>query len=261
MKILAALLPIALAGCSVYAPDAGWEVVMVEKPMFFGHGGVDPDPVRTGLSYGAFTTDGIRVYMQPRKFEVLMPDTMTSDGVPIEFHAIMVLQVTDSVDLIKNFGPYWYTNNIEEPFKTMVRQAVRKRGMNETAISTKALEAIDLEIKNDLTEFLTEKKLPVRLVTMTVGRANPPDAIKHQRIETAAQEQRIQTEMQIKLAEDQRKLAEQARAEADQAYRNGIGLSPEQYVQLKNIEMQARVCADKGCTFIIGGVVPVANVK
>jgi hypothetical protein len=49
---------------------------------------------------------------------------MTSDGVPITFHAITVLQVTDSVSLIKNFGPDWYKNNLEEPFKTMVRQAV-----------------------------------------------------------------------------------------------------------------------------------------
>src|SRR2546429_7360718 len=36
--------------------------------------------------------------------------------------------------------------------------------------------------------------LPLKLVTMTVGRANPPDAIKHQRIETAAQEQRSNTD-------------------------------------------------------------------
>jgi len=44
---------------------------------------------------------------------------------------------------------------------------------------------------------------------MTVGRANPPDAIKNQRIETATQEQRIQTEQQTKLAEVQRKSAEE----------------------------------------------------
>ena len=45
--------------------------------------------------------------MQPMKVETEMQDTMTSDGVPISFHAIMVLQVTDSVSLIKNFGPQW----------------------------------------------------------------------------------------------------------------------------------------------------------
>ena len=139
---------------------------------------------------------------------------MTSDGVPISFHAIIVVQVTDSVSLIKNFGPNWYSNNLQEQFATMVRQAVRKRGMNETAISTTALDAIDAEIRDALTAFIKDKVLPVRLVTMTVGRANPPDAIKNQRIETATQEQRIQTERQTKLAEDERMKAEQSRANA-----------------------------------------------
>jgi regulator of protease activity HflC (stomatin/prohibitin superfamily) len=253
---------LALSGCSVYSPDAGHEVVLIEKPWFFGHGGVDAEPVKTGRTFTAITTDGIDVYMQPQKFDVELPDTMTSDGVPITFHAITVMQVTNSVSLIRSFGPDWYRNNLEEPFKTMVRQAVRKRGMNETAISTTALDAIDAEIREALVGFIKDKGLPVQLVTMTVGRANPPDAIKNQRIETAAQEQRVQTEKQIKLAEDQRKMAEQSRAAADNAYRQAIGLSPEQYVQLKRIEMEAKVCADGKCTFIENGsAIPAFNVR
>ncbi|MGD0297117.1 MAG: hypothetical protein ABSE86_08370 [Bryobacteraceae bacterium] len=68
----------------------------------------------------------------------------------------------------------------------MVRQAVRKRGMNETAISTTALDSINAEIHDNLIAFFKDKGLPVRLITMTAGKANPPDAIKHQRIDTAA---------------------------------------------------------------------------
>jgi regulator of protease activity HflC (stomatin/prohibitin superfamily) len=250
-------------GCSFKSPDAGHEIVLIEKPIIFGHGGVDPQPVRTGLTITAITTDGVDVSMQPMKFDTELPDTMTSDGVPITFHAIMVVQVTDSVTLIKNFGPDWYKNNVEEQFKTMVRQAVRKRGMNETAISTSALDEIDAEIRDNLIAFFKEKNLPVRLITMTVGKANPPDAIKRQRIDTAAQEQRIQTEKQTKLAEDQRKMAEQSRADADNAYRESMHLSPEQFIQLKAIEMQSRVCGPEGkagCTFIQnGGATPVYN--
>ena len=33
-----------------------------------------------------------------------LDDTMTQDGVPLSFHAIMVLKVTDSVNLIKILG-------------------------------------------------------------------------------------------------------------------------------------------------------------
>jgi len=255
-------LAVSLSGCSSYSPDAGHEVVLVEKPWVFGHGGVDSEPVKTGRTFTAFTTDGIDVYMQPQKLETELPDTMTQDGVPITFHAIMVLQVVDSVSLIKNFGPDWYKNNMEEPFKTMIRQAVRKRGMNETAISTTALDAIDNEIRDELVAFIREKKLPIQLVTMTVGKANPPDAIKNQRIETATQEQRIQTEKQTKLAEDQRQQAEQSRANADNAYREAMHLSPEQFIQLEMIKMQKDVCGGSGkasCTFIQNGAAPVYN--
>jgi regulator of protease activity HflC (stomatin/prohibitin superfamily) len=263
-KILAILLPalaLMLTGCSSVTPDAGHQAVLVEKPIIFGSGGVDPTPVQAGRTFIAWTTQDIDVNMMPTKYEMEMPDIMTSDGVPITFHAIAILQVTDSVSLIKTFGPDWYKNNLEEQFKTMVRQAVRKHGMNETAISTAALDEIDSEIKLELEKFLKEKNLPVKLVTMTVGKANPPDAIKNQRIETAAQEQRIQTEKQTKLAEDQRMMAERSRSEADNAYRESMHLSPEQFIELKRIEMLRAVCEHTTCTFINGGVTPVLPVK
>jgi len=269
----ATLVPIAFAviamgmivSCRSYAPNAGHEIVLVKKPIFFGHGGVDPDPVKTGRTYAAISTDGVDVYMQPQKYDVNLPDTMTKDGVPIEFHAIMVLKVTDSVALIRNFGPAWYSNNLEEPFRTMVRQAVRRRGMNETAISTTALDDIDNEIRDQLRIFIKEKGLPVELVTMTVGRANPPDSVKTQRIATATQEQRIQTEQQTKLAEDQRAAAETSRARADNAYREALGLSPQQFIQLETVKMQRDVCGEQGkatCTFIqAGGAQPVYDLN
>jgi regulator of protease activity HflC (stomatin/prohibitin superfamily) len=263
MKLLSMMfMTLVLCACSSYGPDAGHEVVLIEKPWIFGHGGVVDEPVKTGLTFTAWTTNGVDVNMQPQKHEVEMDDTMTSDGVPISFHAIVVLQVTDSVTLIRSFGPLWYENNLLEPFRTMVRQAVRKHGMNETAISTTALDDIDAEIRDSLVAFISDKRLPVRLVTMTVGRANPPDSIKHQRIETATQEQRIQTEKQTKLAEDQRLQAEQSRAAADNAYREAMHLSPEQFIQLETIKMQAAVCGPAGkanCTFIQNGASPVLS--
>lgn len=253
-----------LIGCHSVAPNAGHEIVLIKKPIFFGHGGIDPEPVKTGRTYAALSTDGIDVNMQPQKFDVELPDTMTKDGVPITFHAIMVLKVTDSVTLIRSFGPDWYSNNLEEPFRTMIRQAVRRRGMNETAISTTALDEIDNEIHDQLLIFIKQKGLPIELVTMTVGRANPPDSVKNQRIETATQEQRIQTEQQRKLAEDQRASAETSRARADNAYREAMGLSPQQFIQLETVKMQREICGEQGkatCTFIQNGAQPVYDLN
>ncbi len=261
--VVALLIVIAVlfVSCSSVTPDAGHEVVLIEKPLLFGHGGVDPDPVRTGRTFTAITTQGVDVNMQPQKFEAELKDTMTSDGVPLDFHSVAVLQVTDSVRLIKSFGPNWFQNNLEQPFLTSIRQAVRKHGMNETAISTTAIDAIDEEIRASLSKFIADKALPLQLITLTVGRANPPDSVKNQRVETAAQQQRIQTETQKKLAEDARLQAEQSRAAADNAYREAMHLSPEQFIQLETLKMQTTVCGinHSTCTFIQNGATPVYN--
>ena len=248
-----AVLAVSLMGCKSVAPDAGHEVVLVEKPMFFGHGGIDPEPVRTGRTFVAATTDGIDVNMQPVLFQQDLPDTMTADGVPVSFHAIMNIQITDSVKLISLFGPNWYANNLDAPFMSLVRQQVRQHGMNEVAISASAIDTIDAEITRGLNSFITSKKLPVQLITLTIGRAIPPDAVKNQRIETATQEQRIQTEQQKKLAEDARAQSEQSRAKADNAYREAMQLSPEQFIQLETVKMMERACSNGNCTFVPPG--------
>jgi hypothetical protein len=68
----------------------------------------------------------------------------------------------------------------------------------------------------------------------------------------------------MKLAEDQRMAAEQSRANADNAYREAMHLSPEQFIQLETIKMQSIVCGPLGkatCTFIQNGAAPVYNLN
>lgn len=263
--VLAALLLLTVVGSVIglttAEPDAGHEAVLVEKPFLFGSGGVDDTPITTGRKFIARTTTAIYINMQPQQFPVHFDDLMSSDGVPLDFDAVIRLQVTNSVILIKNFGPHWYDNNIEKEFANRVRQAVRKHGMNDTAISTSAIEAIDDEVSKAMETYIKSAGLPLKLIQITVGKANPPDSVKDQRIETAAQEQRALTEQKRKLAEDQRKEAEKSRAEADNAFRNAMDMSPEQYLRLENIKMQRDVCAGGKCTFILtdGKVSPIIN--
>lgn len=233
----------------------GEEAVLVKQPkwFFWEDGGLVSTPVRTGQMWVAYTTTSTTVDMKPQQFEVNLDDFMTSDGVPLDFHAVIRLRVVDSVKMVEGFGTDWYKNNIAMEFTTRVRQQVKKHGMNETAIETKAIEEIDAEVKKGLTSYITEKKIPVFLMDVTVGKANPPDPVKSQRIETAQQQQRIISEAQRKLAEDARKMAEQSRAAADNAYRNAMSLDPNQFLALEAIKMQHEVCAKGGCTFLIGG--------
>jgi regulator of protease activity HflC (stomatin/prohibitin superfamily) len=263
-RMLLPALLLACTGCTVVSPDAGQEAVLIDKPVLFGHGGVRAEPVLPGLSYTWFSTEKIYVNMLPEQYDGNFTDLMSSDGVPLDFHAIIRLQVTDPVALVKNFGRDWYKNNVEQEFFNKVRSAVKKHGMNETAIQTTAIDEIDAEVSREMSGYLEQSKLPVRLVKITVGKANPPDAVRNQRVETAQQEQRVLTEQKRDLAEQARKAAELSRAEASNAYRVAMDLDPAQFVEMERIKMQASVCANKDakCTFIIGAQpTPVLGVK
>lgn len=251
---VAVLVLVSTACVRTVSPDVGEEAVLIYKPWFFGHGGVDPTPVKTGRSIEWMSTSFVYVNMQPQQFEGNFADLMSSDGVPLDFHTSIRLQVTDSVRLISQFGPNWYAANVEQAFFNRVRTAVKKHGMNETAINTDAVEAIDAEVSSELEAYITSLDLPVKLLSVTVGKANPPDAVKNQRVETAQQEQRVLSEAKRDLAEQARKAAETSRAQADNAYRNALGLNPEQFVELERIRMQKEVCGTQGtgCTFIVG---------
>lgn len=252
----------ALAACHAVSPDFGEEAVLIRKPWFFGSGGVVPEPVPPGLRWVAWTTDHVIVNMQPQQFGVHFEDLMSSDGVPLDFDAVLRLQVTSSVRLVSEFGTDWFERNVAAEFQNRVRQSVRKHGMNETAISTAAIEEIDAEVTAAMEEYLREANLPLRLIQVTVGRANPPDAVKDQRVATATEQQRQLTEQQRKLAEDARLEAERSRAAADNAYRNSLGLTPAQFIQLQAIDMQREACTGGStCTFVInGGAVPTISV-
>ena len=251
------------AGCSRVDPGAGYEAVLVRQPWIVGHGGVDSTSIKTGLTYVAPSTTAIYVDMRPITEDFEEADIMTRDGVPLEFKASVRYQVIDAVDLVTHFGADsgWFDRNLAQPFGQAVRSAVKQRGMNEMAISSSAAELVDAEVAAALAKSVTDFKVPIRLLNVTLGRANPPDAVKHQRIDTATQEQRIQTEQQTALAEDQRKKAETARAEADNAYRLAMSLSPEQFIQLQQIQMLKTVCGDGKCSVVLGGVSPLVTVK
>jgi len=236
-------------------PDVGYEAVLVKKPRFFGSGGVDKTPIKTGSTYVVSTTEAIMVNMQPQLFSFTADDMMTDGGIPLHLDPKIRLEVIDSVGLIEGFGAEWYQKNVETEFQAAVRQAVRKHGMNELAIQTTGLEAVDKEVSQYMTSYLKSIRLPVHMIKVTVGKATPPPEIKEQRIRTAAQVQRQETEKATKIAEDNREAAERSRATADNAYRQTLNLNPAEFVDLQRIQMQEKVCNQEKahCTFIIGG--------
>lgn len=253
----AVLLIVFFGGAMMFSEkiDAGQEAVLIDKPLLFGHGGVQSDPVLTGRVYVWPTTEVVIVNKRPQQFSEHFDDLMSRDGVPLDFDAALRLQVLNSVDLVQKYGEKWYENNVEVEFRNRVRQAVRKHGMNETAISTVAIDAIDTEVTTAMEVYFKTADIPVKLIQVTVGKANPPDAIKDQRIQTAQQEQRKMTEDQRRVAEDARLEAEKSRAKADNAYRDALDLSPQQFVAMEGYKVQREVCSREAggrCTFVFG---------
>ena len=270
--ILLGIVAVIAAACGRASPDSGQEAVLIRKPWVFGHGGVASEPIKTGLTYTSITTQVVYVPVVPQLVKEHFADIMSSDGVPLSFDAYVQLRVTDSVKLVTSFSgaldpleggiPAWYAYNLQGPIRNTIRMAVKKHGLNEIAITDVAGVTIEAEVKHAINAYLEHRGMPVELVDFTLGKTNPPDAIKDQRVRTAAEQQRQITEHQTQAAEEARKGAELARAEADNAYREKLGLSPEQFIHLQQIDMQKKVCDGGKCTFIIGAAIsPVVNVK
>lgn len=255
--IVAAL---ALSACGYAAPDAGEQAVLVRKPWFFGSGGVDPTPVSTGSKIVASSTDTVMVPVTPQAFEIAFDNLMPNNGIPLDFHTVVRVQVTDAPALVKDWNGgaknekgdpsfSWFWDNINPQYSNLVRQEVKNFDMASLAFTGAAIDQIDQRVGAKLAAFIKQNKMPVKLLSVTVGRATPPQEILDQRTETAAQQQREQTMVAQQKAEEARKGAELARAEADNAYRAQMQLSPEQFVELKRIEMQRDACKDSTCIF------------
>ena len=269
-NLLLAPLIVLAAACNTVEPNAGHQAVLTMKPWFAGHEGVYDSPISSGRTYLAWSTDATDVNMLPQRTDMEFDDMMTKTGVPVNFHVVLTWQVIDSVKLVKSYGAdvdnrgNWgfFLRNLDQPIRTAVRDSVKKYDMQEIALTQTAADQVQNDVVRDTLTILAATGVPIKVLPngVTVGRILPPDAIKTQRIATAEQEQRQETEKQRKLAVDQRKQAEMARAEADNAYNEKMRLNPGQYIELERIKMLQEVCKSGKCIFLNGPGTPLLNV-
>lgn len=260
MKILIACLTLALftTGCTLVQVEPGKEAVLIQKPLIFGHGGVVKQPVLPGSTITALTTSAYQVDMIPLIFEEVFDDIMPKDNNPVDYHASVRLQITNSVQIIEKFGEKWYDNNIKRAFQTMNRNQVRNYSMPELALQQVVVSKIENELENELQEYIKNNKIPVRVINVSLGKISPQKEIISAYNETGVQQQRAKTEAQRANAEESRKLAEQKRAEADRAYQESRGLNTDQYLRMLQIE----ACKSANCTLILGAnPTPILNMK
>jgi len=244
------------AGCVLMPIDAGHEGVLVEKPFFFGHGGVDPVPATTGRIRVAPTTQVIDVDIRPSQFSEHF-DIISAENAPVSFDAYLIANVMEgrSPELINRFGPNWYNSNVKEAFRTFVREEVQKYQLfqltTDPTTRAKVQDAVAQEVR---TKLIEKQNIPVRVNRIVIGSILPPKGVLEQTAETIKQEQRRITMIEFQKAEQAREKAERQRGTADRAYRETLGLTAPEFVDLRRIEVQKEIVqhAPSALTIIMG---------
>jgi regulator of protease activity HflC (stomatin/prohibitin superfamily) len=253
--ISASALLLTTSGC-LRAIDAGHEGVLVKQPFFFGHGGVDPVPATTGRVTVAPTTDVIDVDVRPIQHAEHF-DIISAENAPVSFDAFLIANVIEgrSPELITRFGPNWYNNNVKEPFRTFVREEVQKYQLFQLTTDpntrAKLQDAISQEVR---TKLFDKQNIPVRLSRVVIGSILPPKGVVEQTTQTIIQEQRKITMVEFQKAEEAREKAEKQRGIADRAYREHLGLTAPEFVDLRRVEVQKEIVqhAPSALTIIMG---------
>jgi regulator of protease activity HflC (stomatin/prohibitin superfamily) len=239
--VLVIVLTLGVGGC--VAIEAGHEGVLVEQPFFFGHGGVDPVPTKTGRLWVAPTTKVIDVDIRPLQYSEHF-DIISAENAPVSFDAFLIANVVEgrSPELISRYGPTWYQNNVKEAFRTFVREEVQKYPLfqltTDPTTRTKLQEAIAREVQ---TKLIEKQSIPIRLNRVVVGSILPPKGVVEQTTQTIVQEQRKITMVEFQKAEEAREKAEKQRGIADRAYRESLGLTAPEFVDLRRIEVQKEI--------------------
>lgn len=232
--------------------DAGEEVVLVKKPMFFGHGGVVKETVKTGSVWVARTTEGYGVPVTPIQYEEKFDDMATKNTTPVDFSAFIKFKIVNPSLLVDKFGNNWYQINIQRKFQNLIRNYCRLYTMDELVTNSTVTQNIEAEIQNEIDKFVKTVGVPVLVADVVIGKVSPNEEVMNEINATAAQQQREKTEVQRAKAEVARKDAELKRADADNAYRQEMQLNPDQFIKLEAVKQYSEACAkNPNCTIVV----------
>ena len=226
--------------CSVATVNADEELVFVEKPILFGKGGVNPKPLTSGSEWRWFSTQEVVFKVSPTQHEEKFQDIFTADNTPIDLSANILLQIKkgETPKLLSGFGTDWYKNNIQTQFIKYVRDEISKYPMKELTSKREIYDSVENVVLNKVQNIINEKQIPVLVLSVIVNRAVPKDDVMDELARTAMEIQAQETQEQRAKTENAREEAETKRAKADKAYQNSMNLTNDQYIQLRQIEIE-----------------------
>lgn len=234
-----------LSSCHLVSPDADEEAALVMKPVFFGHGGVVDEPVRSGLTWCAVSTDAVYFKIVPVKHEVFLDDLFSDDNTPLDFHSVVVTQIVEGKSplLLKNYGVKWFETNLYNYFCNLVRDHISQHSPFDLMSNREVLNEIDRKIAKQMQDYVAvlskQKELPVVVKEVIIGKATPNKEQLAEMNRTAKVVQAKQTQEREYEVQMAREKAERQKAVADKAYMDEMRLSPQQFIQLKWVETVA----------------------
>jgi len=269
IKFLFLSLVVALLFSSCYQvqPDAGVESVLIYKPAIFGHGGVDKTPISTGSTWCVFTTEHKEFTITPETITEDFVNMIPSDNTPVSFSAYLKVQVQSGKTpiLYDKFSNEWYKHSLQASFRTMVRDKACAFKMFDLASKREISAKLERDIFTDITTYAKNLNLPVDILQVSIGAITPPEQVLTETKLTAAQNQSILTQNARADAEFARKQAEINKAIADKAYKNEMGMTVSEYLNLRHLEIEKEKVElvkdkkDANLTFIFGSATPVYN--
>lgn len=257
---------VSVTSCHGVMPDADEESVLIAKPWFFGHGGVDMDPVTTGCTWCFWSTSSETFKITPQRYDEPFDDIFSNDNTPLDFNSYIVIQIQQghSPELLQNYGKHWYENNIQVPYRTFTREEVSKYSPFDLISNREVLVDIDAQVLRKMNALLDnlnkDKAFPIVIKSVTTGAARPNKDQLDEMNATAAAIQKTKTQERNKEMEVARAEAERARAEADKAYMTAMNLSAGQFIELKYIDMIASK-KEANIDVLIGGATSMWNVR
>jgi hypothetical protein len=127
-------------------------------------------------------------------------------------------------------------------YRNTVRNYISKFGPFDLMSNREVLDSINYAVKDDMERYIEELsaksgELPIEVVNVVVGRAIPNEKQKAEMDNTAAATQAKRTEESRFEMLKAKEAAERQRAIADKAYQEEMGLSADQFIQLKAWEV------------------------
>ena len=154
----------ALTSCHSVSPDADEEAVIVKKPWFIGHGGVEQQAVQTGLTWCWWSTSGYYFKIVPVRHEITLDDLFSDDNTPLDFHTVIITQIEQgkSPILLQNYGEKWFDTNLNNYFCNLVRDHISQHSPFDLMSNRQVLNQIDTKIRKQMQDYvnaLSKKKI------------------------------------------------------------------------------------------------------